>query len=85
MDLQLPNIGKTMTNNILPSILSTDTLSIWISLGKFREIPSMYRQAKVSCFRHRWPVSSMRIVNVIATHRPPVVSVNFRIWSKYVG
>jgi len=60
MDLQLPNIGKTMTNNILPSILSTDTLSIWISLGKFREIPSMYRLKSV-------------------------VSVNFRIWSKYVG
>jgi len=29
MDWQLPDIGKTIMNNILPSILSAHTVSIW--------------------------------------------------------
>ena len=29
MDWQLPDIGKMVANNILPSILSTHTVSIW--------------------------------------------------------
>ena len=37
MDWQLPDIGKTMTNDILPSILSMHTVSIWrfhlVSIG----------------------------------------------------
>jgi len=41
MDWQLPDIGKTITNNILPSILSVHTVSIWrfhlVSIGSFRQ------------------------------------------------
>jgi len=41
MDWQLPDIGKTITNNILLSILSTDKVSIWrfhsVSIGGFRQ------------------------------------------------
>jgi len=34
---------KTVTNNILPSILSAHGKYLEIPLGKYREIPSMYR------------------------------------------
>ena len=41
MDWQLPDIVKTITNNILPSILSAHTVSIWrfhsVSIGRFRQ------------------------------------------------
>jgi len=62
MDWQLPFIGKTITNNILPIILSAHTVSIWrfqsVSIGSFRQC-----------------IDSLK----------SVISVNFRIWSKYVG
>ena len=62
MDWQLPDIGETITNNILPSILSTHTVSMWrfnlVSIGDFHHC--IYRLKSV-------------------------ISVNFRIWSKYVG
>ena len=54
MDWQLPDIGKTITNNILPSILSAHTVNI----GRFRQCIDRLKS---------------------------VVSVHFRIWSKYVG
>jgi len=42
MDWQLHDIGKTITNNILPSILSSHTVSIWrfhsVSIGFFVNI-----------------------------------------------
>ena len=41
MDWQLPDIGKTITNNILPSILSARTVSIWrfhsVGIWRFRQ------------------------------------------------
>ena len=41
MDWQLSDIGKTITNNILPRLLSAHTVSIWrfhsISIGGFRQ------------------------------------------------
>ena len=43
MDWQLPDIGKTITNNILPSILSAHGKYLEIPLAKYLEIPSMYR------------------------------------------
>jgi len=62
MNLQLANIIKTITNNILPSILSAHTVNIWrfdlVSFGGFRQCKDWLKS---------------------------VISVNFRIWSKYVG
>jgi len=41
MDWQLPDIGKTITNNILHSIVSAHTVSIWrfhlVSIRGFRQ------------------------------------------------
>ena len=54
MDWQLPDIGKTIANNILPSILSTHTVSI---------------------------ATFCKCVDRLKSF----VSINFLIWSKYVG
>ena len=51
MDWQLPDISKTITNNILPSILSARGKYLEIPLGKYQGFPSMYVYAKVSYFR----------------------------------
>ena len=62
MDWQLPDIGKTLTNKILPSILSTHTVSIW-------------RFHSVSIVDFRQCIDRLK----------SIISVNFCIWSKYVG
>ena len=47
MDWQLPDIGKMITNNILPSILSAHMVSIWrfhsVSIGRFRHCINMLK------------------------------------------
>ena len=64
MDWQLPDIGKTITNNILPSILSALYASTCVLI---------FHSVSIGKFRQR--------INKLKS----VVSVNFRIWSKYAG
>jgi len=56
MDWQLPDIGKTITNNILPTILSAHTVSIWrfhsVSIGRFRQC--IDRLKSVVSVNFRW-------------------------------
>jgi len=62
MDCKLPDIGKTITNDILPSTFSAHTVSI-------------LRYNSVRIRRFRQCIDRLK----------SVVSVNFRIWFKYVG
>ena len=66
MDWQLPNIGKTITNNILPSILSAHTVSILrfhlVSIGRFRQCIDMLVGYFCSWFKYvgKIPFPSIR-------------------------
>ena len=61
MNWQLRDIGKTITNNILPRILSAHTVS-----GDSTRLVSFFSRQCNDKLKS-------------------VISVNFRIWSKYVG
>jgi len=56
MDWKLPNIGKTITNNILPSSLSA-------YCSTYREIQSFCRSAVVSLFKEDILLGSQGTVN----------------------
>ena len=67
MDWQLPNIGKTITNNILPSILSAHTVSILrfhlVSIGRFRQCSDSLKSV-VSVKFYIWPKAWKSVNNV---------------------
>ena len=58
IDWQLPGIGKTITNNILPSLLSAHTVSIWrfhlVRMGRFRQCIDRLKSVVSVAGLNRW-------------------------------
>ena len=67
MEWQLPDIGKTTTNNILASILSAHKVSIWrfhlVSIGIFRQC--------IDRLKFFFPLISVSGLNMFVRSRSP--------------